>query len=370
MNETALQINTETGEEYPVASDNQLTPAQSRINAVSRALDAAMSKASMLELTDEQIKILKADFPDEAFRYGAAGKEDLIYIEHFALRNRMDEAIGMGKWALIRTEPYKAEPFKTAKGTDACRVYATCALLVHGCMVSEATGDGTYYLNNDSGNYGDAAEAAMTQAFRRCAKQFGVGLQAWSKTWCEEWTKKHPKGSRTPQSSPQPQKAAPQPPDDGKAEILNKFLKEIAGMDMTALLAITSPPETWTANQREWRSEYGSDGLKAIQDRVKVRGQLLKTMHKPVDPPVVDAEFTAPDEEPTTLDIALADNIHVPNSISEWESLLYLSDTTAGLRAVRELWDKTDTNRYTGAAKKKVLDLFAKQEEILNEIEQ
>ena len=67
-----------------------LTPAQARVESVARTMDAAMNRASTLTLTPEENAALEADFPDEAFKPGAAGKENLIYIEHAFLRDRFN----------------------------------------------------------------------------------------------------------------------------------------------------------------------------------------------------------------------------------------------------------------------------------------
>lgn len=184
-----------------------LTPAQARVEAVASVLSAAYAKASTLELSPEAVIKLKADFPDEAFKQGAAGKADLIYIEHAFLRDRFDEALGMGQWALVRTRPHWGEDFRTTKGEQATRIYADCALLVRGALVSEAIGDMVYYPNNAGQNYGDAAEGAVTAAFRRCAKQFGVGLQAWKKDFCEGWWAR-----RRAERAPRPSGATNAPP--------------------------------------------------------------------------------------------------------------------------------------------------------------
>ncbi len=175
-----------------------LTPAQARVDAVARTMDAAMNRASTLTLTPEEVTALKADFPDEAFKPGAAGKENLIYIEHAFLRDRFDQVIGMGQWAILRTRPHWAEEFETQKREKAVRIYADCALLVRGCMVSESIGEMVYYPNNAAQNYGDAAEGAVTAAFRRCAKNFGVGLQAWKKDFGEGWWARRKGGRPAP----------------------------------------------------------------------------------------------------------------------------------------------------------------------------
>ena len=182
-----------------------LTPAQARVESVARTMDAAMNRASTLTLTPEENAALEADFPDEAFKPGAAGKENLIYIEHAFLRDRFNKVIGRGQWALLRTRPHWAEEFETTKREKAVRIYADCALLVRGCMVAEAIGEMVYYPNNASQNYGDAAEGAVTAAFRRCAKNFGVGLQAWKKDFCEAWWERRHQGQRKQRTTPAPQ---------------------------------------------------------------------------------------------------------------------------------------------------------------------
>lgn len=293
-NTTLVPVNLDTGE----FKETEPTHIQARANSVGMAMIAAMGKASMLELTDEQIAKLKADFPNEAFRYGAAGKDNLIYIEHVALRNRLDDALGMGKWTLVRTRPHWVENYevydsKTNKLKPAHRVYADCALVVMGCYVAEAIGDMSYFPDNASMNFGDAAEGAMTQALRRCAKQFGVGLQAWSKTWTEDWTSKHPKqqGSSRPTTSQQRQPTQVDP----NVDRLDKLLDEISGMTQEQLTAFCGTGDVWKDNQATWNKEYGKAGQEAIKDRIKVRGQILKTLHKPVDTKIEEATFTPVD---------------------------------------------------------------------------
>jgi hypothetical protein len=163
-----------------------VTAAQAKVEAVASLTFKAYERASMLTLTPEEIASLQADFPDEAFKPGAAGKEHLIYIEHAFLRDRLNQVIGIGQWALIPRNRW-AEDFKTTNGKSASRVYVEAMLVVRGAFVSEAVGEMEYYPNNASQNYGDAVEGAKTAALRRCCKEFGVGLQAWKKDWTEGW---------------------------------------------------------------------------------------------------------------------------------------------------------------------------------------
>lgn len=203
----------------PVKSDQQhtLTPAQARVEAVGSVLAKAYAGSSTLQLTPEEIAGLKADFPDDAFKLGAGGNPDLIYIEHAYLRDRFDATIGMGQWALVRSRPHWAEDFVTQKGQKAVRLYADCALLIRGCLVSEAVGSMVYYPNNASQDYSDAAEGSESAAFRRCAKKLGVGLQAWKKDFCAGWMERHRNATK-----PQLRQQAPQPTPTPRAEVLPK----------------------------------------------------------------------------------------------------------------------------------------------------
>lgn len=182
-----------------------MTPAQARVDAVAHVLADAMAKASTLSLTPEEIAALKADFPHEAFKLGAGGDPNLIYIEHAFLRDRFDSAIGMGQWALVRSRPHWGEEFTTQKGEKAIRLYADCALLIRGCYCAEAIGEMVYYPNNARQSYADAAEGSETAAFRRCAKKLGVGLQAWKKDFCESW--KHSQNAPGRAGTPRPPSA-------------------------------------------------------------------------------------------------------------------------------------------------------------------
>lgn len=178
-----------------------ITASQAKVNAIADLTMKAYARASELNLTPEEIERLSAEFPDEAFRPGAAGKENLIYIEHAFLRDRLNTVIGVGQWAIVPRSRW-TENYRTAKGQDAVRVYVEAMLLVRGCFVAESVGEMSYYPHNESQNYGDAVEGAKTAALRRCVKELGVGLQAWKKDFCEGWWSRRGNQSTRTASSP------------------------------------------------------------------------------------------------------------------------------------------------------------------------
>jgi len=203
------------------------TPEQAKVDAVAGLTMTAYARASELKLTPEEQEKLQKEFPDEAFRPGAAGKENLLYIEHAFLRDRLNEVLGLGQWSIIPRKRW-AEDFEIPPKNrgdapvQASRVYVEAMLVVRGCFVAEAIGDMVYYKNNQSQNYGDAVEGAKTAALRRCTKELGIGLQAWKKDWCQGWWQRNPNGrtshghqgasgNRQPQSPSQSRTAAPAP---------------------------------------------------------------------------------------------------------------------------------------------------------------
>lgn len=169
---------------------------QSKTLAVNSLLSNAYAKASMLDLSPDEIKRLTADFDDADFQRGAGGDTNLLYLEHRALRDRLNTVVGIGKWNSIPrrswTEEFQVAAKPNKPASVGVRVYVESVLIVRGCYVGEAIGDGTYYKSNASGNFGDAYESAKTAAFRRCTKDFGIGLQCYSKDWCEAWKQRYP----------------------------------------------------------------------------------------------------------------------------------------------------------------------------------
>ncbi len=179
------------------------TAAQAKIDAVANLTFKAYERAATLILELDDIKKLEAEFPDDAFKLGAGGNPNLIYIEHAALRQRLNEVFRPGQWAIIPRNRW-AENFKTEKGEEACRVYVEAMLVVQGAFVAEAVGDMVYYPANGQTNYGDAVEGAKSASLRRCAKELGIGLQAWKKDFSQGWKERNAKARNQGFTAPQP----------------------------------------------------------------------------------------------------------------------------------------------------------------------
>lgn len=193
----------------------QVTSAQAKVEAIAALTMKAYERAATLVLTPDEVKALQADFPDEAFKPGAAGKEHLIYIEHAYLRDRLNQVLGLAQWAIVPrsrwAEDFMTKGYRDKPATAASRVYVEAMLIIRGAFVAEAVGDMVYYKNNEGQNYGDAVEGAKTAALRRCCKELGVGLQAWKKDWCEGWWQRRNAAARRPSTPPADPAARPRP---------------------------------------------------------------------------------------------------------------------------------------------------------------
>lgn len=242
-----------------------VTAAQAKVEAVAQLTMDAYKRASQLALTDQEIAALTAEFPDEAFKPGAGGKEHLIYIEHAYLRDRLNAVFRPGQWAIVPRNRW-AEPFSTKTGTEGSRVYVEAMLCIRGCFAAEAVGEMEYYPSNASQNYGDAVEGAKTAALRRCCKEIGIGLQAWKKDWCEAWWARRrgqkPPGRAGAVSTPvQPPKAAPAPKPATQAPVKTP----------------ASEPKAATEATRQWMIASFQDDHEKLTEYFTAVGQLLPT---------------------------------------------------------------------------------------------
>lgn len=167
----------------PETTTSDKTPAQSRTDAVSLMLAKSYESASNLHLTTEENEKLRAPFDDKQVRGGAKGKENLLYISHIHLSDRLNDVIGIGQWVMLRR----------SERIEGNKVYVDCVLLIRGTLVAEAIGSGDYRPNNAMQDFGDAIEIAMSDALQRLCKRLGIGSQVWDAAYCEGWISRNVK---------------------------------------------------------------------------------------------------------------------------------------------------------------------------------
>lgn len=187
----------------PVKQQNEIperkkTIQESRDESVMKLLEKAYENASQLKLTADEQKALLEDFPDYCFQRGANGDNNLLYLEHEALRNRLSNVLGLGQWKQVIRRNWEEEFTSGNPPSVSKRIYIDMVLLVRGCVVAEAIGNGVYMPKNPRDTYGDGFEKAKTNAFRLCCKEWGLGLQCYSKDWCEAFKARYPGFERPP----------------------------------------------------------------------------------------------------------------------------------------------------------------------------
>lgn len=267
-----------------------------RTESVAQALDAAYSRASTLVLTEVEADKLAEDFPDEAFRRGAQGNNNLIYIEHAYLRQRLNQVLGVGASVPVRRREWSERwdyVGEDGKEHPAIRIYVDLVLLVRGCVVGEAIGDAVYYPDNGMTNYSDALESAKSAALRRCCKEFGVGLQAWMKGWVDGWKQRNgsqPKSNNRPAKPPTKKPENKMPPTrltedtdlaawerhDAGGYLVN--VKK-SGELLAFLDRITHVPE-WTSNVPDWTW--------LCQQITAAYRNVIALDHSQVNPPLIE----------------------------------------------------------------------------------
>lgn len=98
----------------------------------------------------------------------------LIYLPHERLRHRLNAAFGAGF--------YKFVPLGDPKlGENEC--IWRFRLSFRDGTEAEAFGHATYIKNKPSYSYGDALETCSSDAFARCCKAVGIGLQVWNRDY-------------------------------------------------------------------------------------------------------------------------------------------------------------------------------------------
>lgn len=110
-----------------------------------------------------------------------------IYMPHVHCRRRLTQAFRLA-W---RLEP-KGAPIKVSQGRKASNLCQEWALYVGDYFLAQAMGFASYYENNPSMDWGDAMEAAKSNALSRCCKSINVGdLLVFDKLQAKQWRDAH-----------------------------------------------------------------------------------------------------------------------------------------------------------------------------------
>jgi len=104
--------------------------------------------------------------------------DGLIYVSHTHYRNRLDDAFGVGGWALV--------PLAAPRIQDN-RVCYYGFLKAAGRYIADAVGGAQYYPNNRQGSYDNSVEAAKSDCLVRCCKALPMFRECWDHEYAEYW---------------------------------------------------------------------------------------------------------------------------------------------------------------------------------------
>jgi hypothetical protein len=138
----------------------------------------AYHEASTLKLTDKESKALLEPVKDEEVDIRPDG---LIYYSHVYVRDRLNQIIGIGQWALI-------EHGTKMQGNA---VFFSGSLYIRGKFVAKAMGEQDYHANNPKESYASAYEGAKSDCLVRCCKDLGIGKECWQRSWSSKWVQKY-----------------------------------------------------------------------------------------------------------------------------------------------------------------------------------
>ena len=134
---------------------------------------------SMLNISQEVSDKLMSPVKEEDIEIKPTGQ---IYLCHIRYRKMLNDAFGMGNWALRPLAGF----VKT--GDTVCREYA---LYVKGMYAASAIGEQEYVASNPMMTWSDACEATKSNAIMRCCKDLGIALELWDKKYVEKFIKEY-----------------------------------------------------------------------------------------------------------------------------------------------------------------------------------
>lgn len=133
-----------------------------------------------VKLTQREIDVLYAPVEVEEVDILPSGA---IYLPHTYYTELFNRAFGPGGWGIVQV----ATP-QTGGGNT---IVAAYVLTVHGKPWAFAWGEHDYHEKNRNQTYGDAVEATVASAMRRCAKRRGITMELWKRSFVRAFQREH-----------------------------------------------------------------------------------------------------------------------------------------------------------------------------------
>ena len=131
---------------------------------------------SELKVTEDEQKKLLASFDAKEIEIRPDG---LIYLPQTFWRKRLNEAFGIGQWALV--------PKSSTKDPDRDRLYLEGVLMVRGTYVATAVGEAEYHSDNAMQSWASVYESAKSDCITRCCKDLSIASELWQPEFIRNW---------------------------------------------------------------------------------------------------------------------------------------------------------------------------------------
>jgi hypothetical protein len=139
--------------------------------------DAALGALGLVEvkLTPAEEAVLARPAPIDSVQMKPTGQP---YLSHPFYTRWLNDAFGRLGWAIVP----RSKPMRSGNS-----VVCPYVLYIHGQPAAFAMGEQEYHESNREQTYGDALEATVASALRRCCKRLGVGLELWDREWLDKF---------------------------------------------------------------------------------------------------------------------------------------------------------------------------------------
>lgn len=132
-----------------------------------------------MSFTEKEELVMSEDVNVADIRIKPSGQP---YVSHPTYTKWLNRAFGRGRWHM---RPL-AKPAKAGNS-----VVVPYSLMVRGVPVATAYGEQEYFDSNREQTYGDALEATVASALRRCCKRLGIGLEMWDRQYLNRFIDKY-----------------------------------------------------------------------------------------------------------------------------------------------------------------------------------
>lgn len=148
------------------------------LNDFTEKIETLIPTCGTIELTEEQKKVLYRPVNERDIEIRPDG---LIYLPWIEYLSRLRDAFGMN-WAIV--------PQGMPKLIDDYILWGFY-LVIQGKLAGFAIGEQEYHLTNKKMSWGDASEAAKSNALMRLCKGIGINLELWRPSFVRRWKDKY-----------------------------------------------------------------------------------------------------------------------------------------------------------------------------------